>query len=451
MLDIGWNKNMMKQSMKRKINLQFMGVIFIAIISMMLLLLGVFYRMFQNEVIDDLKTYAMELKCIGLFDDVNNITVKDNYHGLRITVISKNGAVVYENCSDSKEMENHRNRPEIKAAFENGEGHAIRESATLGENTYYYAVDLENGHVLRVARESKSVWSIFGQMLWVVAFITFLMLVVVFLSTRYLTKSIIKPIEQMANDMEHMESVRTYEEMQPFIDTILAQHEDIMKNAQVRQEFTANVSHELKTPLTAISGYAELIENGMATDQDVTRFSREIHKNSNRLLSLINDIIRLSQLDVVDNDPVKEEVDLYEVATTQMEMLQFSAEKRQVSLAITGISQKIYANKMMMEELIYNLIDNGIRYNKEEGQVCVEIGNKEGQIYLAVSDTGIGISEENQERIFERFYRVDKSHSRQIGGTGLGLAIVKHIVAKHQAQIRVESQIGKGTRIVVLF
>lgn len=451
MWDIGWNKNMIRQSMKRKINLQFMGVIFIAIITMMVLLSGAFYQMFQNEVMDDLKTYAMELKCIGLFDDAKNINLKDNYHGLRVTVVSKKGEVVYENCSDAEEMGNHKNRPEIKEAFDKGEGKAIRKSATLEENTYYYALDLGNDHVLRVARESKSVWSIFLQMLRVVVIITLLMLFVIFVSTRYLTKSIIRPIEQMANDMEHMENVTTYEEMQPFIDTILAQHEDIMKNAQVRQEFTANVSHELKTPLTAISGYAELIENGMATDKDVIRFSREIHRNSNRLLSLINDIIRLSQLDVVDNDPVKEEVDLYEVSVEQVEMLQFSAEKRGVTLSLTGNTQKIYANKMMMEELVYNLIDNGIRYNKEEGQVSVEVGNRDGQIFLAVSDTGIGISEENQERIFERFYRVDKSHSRQIGGTGLGLAIVKHIVAKHQAQIRVESQIGKGTRIVVLF
>lgn len=443
---------MTKKSMKREINLQFMWVIIVAILSMMVLLSCVFYELFRTEVLEDLKTYTLELKSIGLFDESSGITIKeDEFKEFRITVIAKDGTVIFDNCTNIAQMDNHGTRPEVEEAFQKGQGQSVRESRTFNKSTFYYAVQLENGNVLRVAKEAESAWSIFLRAMPLVGFITVIMMVATFFLARYLTKSIVAPIEQMANDMERMESVKTYEELQPFVDTIMNQHEDIMKNAKVRQEFTANVSHELKTPLTAISGYAELIENGMATDKDIVRFSSEIHRNSNRLLTLINDIIRLSELDVVENDPIKEEVDLFEIGQTQVDMLQFSAEKHNVDLTMKGQHGIVYANKMMMEELVYNLIDNAIRYNQKQGWVVVTVDKDADVVRLTVEDNGIGISEENQERIFERFYRVDKSHSRKIGGTGLGLAIVKHIVAKHQASIEVDSEIDKGTKIMVTF
>jgi len=268
--------------------------------------------------------------------------------------------------------------------------------------------------------------------------------------SRYLTESIVKPIEELGNNMDEIKNIETYEELKPFIQTITNQHEAILKNAMVRQEFTANVTHELKTPLTAISGYSELIETGIATDDDTIRFAAGIHKSANRLLTLINDIIRLSELDVTDTLEL-EELDLYQLAENTVEMLQLNAEKRNVSLSLQGEKCIFRANRQMMEELLYNLIDNGIRYNNSHGKVVVFVYHEQGHPVLQVVDTGIGIPKEHQNRIFERFYRVDKSRSKETGGTGLGLAIVKHITAVHDAELILNSEPEKGTDVKILF
>ena len=267
----------------------------------------------------------------------------------------------------------------------------------------------------------------------------------------FLTKSLVRPIERLGENLENGEEITHYEELEPFMQIIREQHEDILKSAKMRQEFTANVTHELKTPLTSISGYAELIENGMASEADVTRFAQGIHTNANRLLVLINDIIRLSELDASDEEVSMEELDLYEMAATCVEMLEPNAEKHGVTISLSGEKAYVRGNRMMMEELLYNLCDNAIRYNNENGSVTVEVRPRKKGTCLTVSDTGIGISKEHQERIFERFYRVDKSRSKSTGGTGLGLAIVKHIIAKHSAKLEVESEPGKGTVMKVLF
>lgn len=229
---------------------------------------------------------------------------------------------------------------------------------------------------------------------------------------------------------------------------------DVLKNAKMRQEFTANVTHELKTPLTSISGYAELIETGMANQEDIFRFAQEIHKASTRLLTLINDIIRLSELDDGEIEVAFERMDLYEMAKICVEMLALNAEKYQVEIIISGEPHYINGNKQMIEELLYNLCDNAIRYNNKGGSVEVKVssgGKNAEETVLVVKDTGIGIPKEHQQYIFERFYRVDKSRSKSTGGTGLGLAIVKHIAVRHNARIELESQVGRGTEIRVYF
>ena len=277
-----------------------------------------------------------------------------------------------------------------------------------------------------------------------------------------LTKSLIFPIEKMSRDIDHVSEINTYKELIPFMNTIQKQHEDILKNAKLRQEFTANVSHELKTPLTSISGYSELIENGMADNEDIIRFAREIHRNSNRLLTLINDIIRLSELDTVDMNVGFERLNLYDLAFNCVEMLKMNAEKHKVTISIKGQEVYILGNRQMIDEMIYNLCDNAIRYNNENGTVAVTVmgirrfesehGRLKNEAVLSVKDTGIGIPKKHQQRIFERFYRVDKSRSKSTGGTGLGLAIVKHIVAGHKgAAIELESDSGKGTEIKIIF
>ena len=217
-----------------------------------------------------------------------------------------------------------------------------------------------------------------------------------------------------------------------------------------RKEFTANVSHELKTPLQSIIGSAELLENGLVKPEDTERFVGNIKKEASRLVALINDIIRLSQLDE-DSEPATESVDLYELSKEVIEVLSVSAAKRQVNLELEGESCIIKGIRRYLYEIIYNLCDNAIRYNKENGKVIIDVSQKDGNTVLSVTDTGIGIPAEHQSRIFERFYRVDKSHSKETGGTGLGLSIVKHAVGYHDGTIKLNSKVDEGTVITVTF
>ena len=217
-----------------------------------------------------------------------------------------------------------------------------------------------------------------------------------------------------------------------------------------RQEFTANVTHELKTPLQSIIGSAELLENGLVKPEDTTRFVGNIRKEATRLVSLINDIIRLSQLDE-NNEPATETVELTEVAKEVVEVLTVSAAKKNVELSIEGEPQTIFGVRRYIYEIIYNLCDNAIRYNVDGGKVEIQIGKDNGRAVISVKDTGIGIAPEHQSRIFERFYRVDKSHSKETGGTGLGLSIVKHAVQYHSGKVTLESELGKGTTVIVSF
>lgn len=216
---------------------------------------------------------------------------------------------------------------------------------------------------------------------------------------------------------------------------------------RIRHEFTANVSHELKTPLTSISGYAEMIENGMAKDEDVRRFAERIRRESNRMLALVSDIITLSELDERQILEQAETVDLYTLAAETVETLKSAAMVRGVSVRLLGGPTPVFGVRTLLSELVYNLLDNAIRYNRDNGTVWVRVADRQ----LSVRDTGIGIPKHHLGRIFERFYRVDKSRSKATGGTGLGLAIVKHICKEHHAKILLESAEGIGTEITVTF
>ena len=434
--------------MKKKINLQFLIMSVTAIILTLVISTLVSYEVLKDEVMEDLHTYARVLVETGAFSDMDHISYDAKEDGLRVTVIAEDGSVEYDSNANASDMDNHEKRPEIEAAIESGEGSTIRRSSTLERSMFYYAVRLDNRNVLRVAKESDNVLSIMSSTFPLLLGLAVVLFAVGALFSHLLTKSIVAPVEQMANDMDHLESIRVYKELRPFITTIQKQHEDIRKNADMRQEFTANVSHELKTPLTSISGYSELIESGMATDEDVVRFAGEIHQNANRLLTLIND---LSELDVSTQEVVYEQLDLYAMAEKCVDMLQVNAENHDVTLQLSGKSAYVNANREMMNELLYNLCDNAIRYNKKGGRVDVSVEEMDTEVVLSVKDTGIGISKEHQERIFERFYRVDRSRSKLTGGTGLGLAIVKHIVAQHHANLELESEKDAGTQIRVRF
>lgn len=436
--------------MKKKINIQLLTLVLIAMISTLAISIAVFYEIFQKEVLEDLKAYTKVIASSNLIQgEAFEYTSRDS--NIRITIIDEAGNVKYDSNADKEEMTNHRERPEVKKAMTFGEGEDIRHSATLDTNTFYYAIKLDNGMIIRVAKEVQSMLSIFESGLPIIAIFAGVVFVICALVAHIMTKSLVEPIERLAQDISASDSISTYKEIEPFITTIQKQHEDILRNANMRQEFTANVSHELKTPLTAISGYAELIESGMATTEDITQFASKIQKNAKRLLTLINDIIQLSELDSTEVEVPFTKVDIYSVANECLNMLKVSASKMDIELTLEGESCEVSGNRALIEELIVNLCDNAIRYNNRGGKVKISIHSKEDEVVLAVKDTGIGISEENQQRIFERFYRVDKSRSKLTGGTGLGLAIVKHIVSQHHAQMEIESALGKGTEIRVIF
>lgn len=440
--------------MKRKIHIELLATSALAIVLTLLFALFVFYGLFQEQIVGDLKADAWVLKNMHVFDhiaDVHPDTYDLNGESLRITVVGEDGSVIFDSNADAAAMSNHEDRPEVRRALETGEGSGTRRSETLDKNLFYYAVKLKNGTVLRISREADSFFAVLWNLLPTVAGVFFVLFLLSIFLAHYFTKSIVEPIERMAENLSEPGQDAAYRELAPFAAKIRQQHEDILKSAQMRQEFTANVSHELKTPLTAISGYAELMEHGMAGKENTERFAGEIHKNAERLLSLINDIIQLSQLDDGKRQMEYRDVDLFQLAEECVDMLSMNARKLNVTMEVRGRTTVVSGDRQLLEELLYNLCDNAIRYNNQGGTVTVTTGTENGAPFLSVKDTGIGIPGEHQERIFERFYRVDKSRSKATGGTGLGLAIVKHIVAQHGAKLFLDSQISKGTEIQVIF
>ncbi len=488
----------------------------------------------------------------------------------RITLIQSNGTVLFDNRAAANTMENHGDRPEVRNALSEGEGQDVRLSETVGSYTYYYALRLDDGNVLRVASTTDSTYRALANSAPVMLGIIFVILCLAVVYARYQTKRIVMPINNI--DLENPTDNDVYDELAPLLIRIRHQKDSIenqikelrqkkqqfdeitgnmaeglvvmddmgnilsinksalrflgrdreqremvqkemghlsalnrslslqkmvhtaltggateelfaegekryqiratpivgeggakgaillilditeqQKAEQIRKEFTANVSHELKTPLTAISGYAELMRDGMAQQEDLVSFAGKIYEESARLIALVEDIIRLSQLDERNVPFEMEEVDLRKTALAVKEKLAPLAALRKVSMEVEGDPVIISGAETLLEELITNLCDNAIKYNVEGGRVRIVISDKEQTSLISVEDTGIGIPEKHQSRIFERFYRVDKSHSRETGGTGLGLSIVKHIAGYHRANVYMQSREGEGTRITVEF
>ena len=458
--------------MKREINSRLVIIAVLAIILSTIGVTTIYYKQFQAQVQKDLKIDSMIIQTMGIENLVNDDKDVDNVlvgsSEVRITWIAKDGTVLYDNDADESKMENHKNRPEIQNAFKTGVGESVRKSDTMNMKAFNYAVLLEDGTVLRVSTLARSIFSVFIMSSPIVSLIVLFIVVVCVILSHLLTKQLLRPIDKMAENLGNTTYDCEYPELIPFTNRIREQHSDILAAAKSRQDFTANVSHELKTPLTAISGYAELISlnvdmqkmhadntdiqatGRMLGDENVKSFADKIRKNADRLVSLINDIIRLSELDATDGHDDFSQVDLYEVAQERIEILRVTADKADVKIELHGEKTMVLSNRSMLIELIDNLCQNAIRYNVPCGRVEVEIGKKGNKALLTVTDTGIGIPHEEQSRIFERFYRVDKSRSRETGGTGLGLAIVKHIVEIHDGQINLTSEVGRGTTIEVV-
>ena len=520
------------------------------------------YDYFNKSQVKQLKA---ELELVK--ETVNSVGIEyfENFDStvFRFTVVNEDGTVLYDTVADATQMENHSEREEIREALEKGYGSSARNSSTLTEKTFYEAVLLDSGDVLRISVSQLTLGALFVGMSPAICAIIFVAGIVSFLLASKMTQKIIEPLNKL--DLENPTENNSYEELSPILTKIHRQHKQInrhieelhrkadefeqitssmneglilidhkgqilsMNNAakriyavktdvigknllsvdrtnqmskavkdalggehrefvvekngyeyqfnvnpietdgkklgavilafditekafaeRNRQEFTANVTHELKTPLQSIIGSAELLENGLVKPEDTGRFVGNIRKEASRLVTLINDIIRLSQLDE-NNEPATETVNLREVANEVVEVLTASATKKDVSLEVIGDACVIYGVRRYIYEIIYNLCDNAIRYNVNGGKVIIDIHRENNRNAIVVSDTGIGIDTQHHARIFERFYRVDKSHSKETGGTGLGLSIVKHAVLYHKGKIELESEIGKGTTVKVLF
>lgn len=369
----------------------------------------------------------------------------------RVTWISSDGTVLFDNVGDTAGMDNHLERPEIEQAFKNGSSATVRHSSTLEERTYYYAMLLADGTVVRLSVSTKSGYAMYLSTLPLLVILLIVFLGIILLLAHRMTGAIVRPINNI--DLVKPEDGCPYEELRPLLSRIHRQNEERQKVEKMRREFSANVSHELKTPLTSISGYAELMKDGMVRPEDVPSFAEKIYKEAARLIGLVNDIIKISRLDERKIGIERENVDLRDIADDVCQRLETILQKYKVTMEVTGGHVMALGVPQMMEELFYNLCENAIKYNRPGGHVYVRLesaaGPDGGKARIIVEDTGIGIPREHFDRIFERFYRVDKSHSRQTGGTGLGLAIVKHVVEYHDGDIALESTVGKGTKITV--
>lgn len=433
--------------------------IFIATICVCLVavcsILAIFYAWFARIEKDDLQE-RLDFVAAGVEEIGAGFLEYTDTDEYRITWIDETGEVIFDSEAAAEEMENHLSREEISEAFESGFGESTRHSETLTVKYYYCAVLLSDGTVLRIGEEQSSVLSLFLRVVPFMIVIFCIAAIVSYFLARGLSKKIVKPLNDI--DLDSPLSVETYKELGPLLKRIDDQKKQLDKDRetleqteQIRQEFTANVSHELKTPLHSISGYSELMAAGVVQSEDIQRFSRKIYNESRRMTTLVEDILYLGSLDSGANDMMWEICDLYEIAKTAVEDLKPVADKAGITIYIKGESAKIHGIPKTLESIVYNLCDNAIKYNKEGGAVSAEVWDGEKEAMLVVADNGVGISKEDQDRIFERFYRVDKSRSREVGGTGLGLSIVKHAALIHNAEIKVDSTPGVGSTFTVLF
>lgn len=509
----------------------------------------------KKELAQEARYISMGLESGG--NDFLNKIAAENGSNVRITLIDKDGIVLFDNQAEAKTLENHAMRQEIMEAVAVGAGEAERFSDTLDKTTYYYAVRLEDGKILRLARTIDSIYKSVLQMLPIMGGIVIVVAFLASIVARRVTFNLIKPLDQVNLD-EPLDN-ETYDELAPFLTRIAKQKRQLSKNLKklrgkqeeltiitnnmneglvllngqqnvlfinesaakifgfsakevigrniltvdraqevqdllqkvsqagkgeglyekdrhfyqlsgssvngsgsviliydvtekmtaekLRREFSANVSHELKTPLQSILGYAEIMKNGLVKDEDKQRFLERIHAEAGNMIELIQNIMELSRLDENKTLDEFEDVDLLKLAQSVTLRLKHKAQTKGVTLNVNGSSACVCGVQSILSEVLYNLVDNSIKYNKDNGKVDVKVQDGSEEVTVSVSDTGIGIGAADRERVFERFYRADKSHSKEIGGTGLGLSIVKHGVLFHKGRVELESEPGVGTTI----
>ena len=408
------------RSMEEKISYRLFLMGFLGLLFTAALCIFVFHKAFTAQAWTSLEREA-DLVSAG-YDLVQDPQQLSSFvtNDLRITLISQDGSVLFESATDQP-MENHLSRPEIRQAMTEGVGRDIRDSHTMGYETYYYAVLLPNGEILRMAQDAETVWSIYDSTLPAIVLSCVALMLAAAVLAALLTRALVSPVLSMTEDLDHIQDNVPYKELVPFAESIHSDRILRENNEKMRQEFTANVSHV----------------------------------EASRMIQLVNDILQLSSLDNASeagSEPEMETVDLLTVAKDCVERQKLNARRAYISLNCLGESALVHGNRALLDELCQNLCDNAIRYNRPGGKVQITTAcSRDGHCTLTVADNGIGIPKEAQSSVFERFYRVDKSRSKATGGTGLGLAIVKHIARIHNARIKLESQVDVGTTITVTF
>jgi len=410
-------------------------------------------RDLRNEVL------LIEQSLSSVDDRASYISSLGN-ENLRVTWIEAEGTVLFDSrVANPTTMENHLDRPEVAAALADGSGQSSRYSNTLGEVTYYNTLRLDDGTVLRLSSSQNAVYTVLNTLVLPIILVLVAVAALAAVIAGLMSRRLVQPINNLDLD-KPLENV-VYSEITPLLQRISTQRANLESQvdeaAQRRREFTANVSHELKTPLTVISGYAELMKTGVAKPEDIKYFSELIYNEAGHMRELVEDILAISHLDesIANDDEPKElsEVNLVKLTQRIVQRLIPYARQGEVTIEETFQRSDIFVRgpEGVLNEIIYNLIENAIRYNHSGGSVRVLVSEDAGVVRLKVSDTGIGIAPEYQDKVFERFYCVDRSRSRDTGGTGLGLAIVKHGVQYLGAHLKLESTPGVGTTITVEF
>ena len=414
------------------------------------------YNYFEQQIFNELENEATFIEDFILnhqYDEIRNFDTKN-----RITLIHKNGEVFFDNKVDIQEMENHFTREEILGALQNKQAKVARFSSTMTEKTLYYAKLLSNQDILRISCNQHSVAVLVLGMSQSLLIMFVIAIIICAVIAKFVSKKIVEPLNRI--NLENPEDTNVYQELKPFTHRISEENFEKEQREELRQQFSANVSHELKTPLTSISGFAEILKNGGTDEQTTKDFANTIYEETQRMISLVNDIIKLSKLDEKSISQEKEEINLTELSKEVITPLLPVAEKKNVKIDLEAENQ-VFINgvRSVIFEMIYNLVENAIKYNKNNGKVIVKISKTsenfssklKQNVVLSISDTGIGIPKNEQERIFERFYRIDKSRSKESGGTGLGLSIVKHGAKYHNAKVTLSSQEGKGSTFTIYF
>ena len=433
--------------MKKKINIQFIIITIVAIITTVSLSTLVFYKLFKKEVMESIKTNCELIidsdseHIISQPDNIRENAFGDCINELRITLIAADGTAVYDSDVATSAMENHKERPEVIAAINNGYGEAVRKSHTIDKNSFYYAKRLDNGYVLRVSKEAGSITSVFLSVIPIIGFICIILFIICIMLSHFLTKSIIQPIEDMADNLDSSENINVYKELNPFVDTIRKQHADIMRNANMRQEFTANVSHELKTPIALIQGYAEGLKEGVNEDAESREFYCEvIMDEASKMNQMVKNLLTLNQLEFGDEDIVFDRFNLTALVRGVLQSMEIMADQAGAKIFL-HTEEDIYAwaDQFKVEQVVKNYVSNACHHVSGDMVIEVKMVQKDGKVRVSVFNTGTPIPEADIVHIWDKFYKVDKAHTREYGGNGIGLSIVKAIMKSFHQEYGVKN------------